>query len=399
MAPGYCDEYVDWKAGVNRRKTISSVAVTVVNQLAAIGWKQLINFEKRVSLGEQHASLARKVFVFQFLNTVGLTILLNSQFADPGLPVVGDGKWYYTVGADLIQVMILNVAVPPTVHVLKFVAQRVLQSLAKAQTQAVLNKRFEPPAWNLAASLGEVLFISWTTLTLSTGMPIMLWIGAFGLGLKYWVEKWAVLRAYAKPPMYSTDVFGSLPTHLYLMAVVHLMSACYLLKVSGGVTPESDEGSLNLKTPVKAVELVSGGTIVAEGVWRGGYGQAHVMLPLLLLICLVGAGVGMAVRAVVQQCSNTHKEVSVVPHVATETGEIGADEDDGDDGMAPEFEVAMSQGLIINSHDNYEIQDQVELSLLQEEVHTMFTSDETVRAKFGDGLVKSILLEVGRSVS
>jgi hypothetical protein len=46
----------------------------------------------------------------------------------------------------------------------------------------VLNKKFEPPAWNFAASLGEVLFISWTTLTLSTGMPIMLWIGAFGLG-------------------------------------------------------------------------------------------------------------------------------------------------------------------------------------------------------------------------
>lgn len=410
MAPGYCDEYVEWKAGVNRRKTISSLAVTVVNQLAAIGWKQLIKFEKRVSVGKQHASLAQKVFVFQFLNTVGLTILLHSQFADPGLPVVGDGKWYYTVGADLIQVMMLNVVVPPTVHVLKFVAQRVLQSLAKAHTQAVLNKKFEPPAWNLAASLGEVLFISWTTLTLSTGMPSMLWIGAFGLGLKYWVEKWAVLRAYAKPPMYSADVFGSLPTHLYLMAVVHLMSACYFLKVSGGVTPESHEGSLNLKSPVKAVELVSGGTTVAEGAWRGGYGQAHVLLPLLLLVCLVGVGVWMAMRTVVQQCSNTQmtkvveeetgaKEVSVVPHAVTEPRGNGADEHCGDDGIAPEFGVAMSQGLIINSHDNYEIQDRVELSLLQEELHTIFTSDATVRAKFGDELVKSILLEVGKSVS
>ena len=148
MADGYCDEYVVWKAGVNRRKTVSGLAITVVNQLAAIGWKQLINFEKRVSLGKQQVSLAQKVFVFQFLNTVGLTILLNSKFADPGLPVVGDGKWYYTVGADLIQVMMLNVVVPPTVHVIKFVAQRVLQSLAKAQTQAVLNKKFEPPSWN-----------------------------------------------------------------------------------------------------------------------------------------------------------------------------------------------------------------------------------------------------------
>jgi len=227
MSKGYCDEYVEWKAGVSRRKSISSLAVTVVNQLAAVGWKQLIKFEKRVSLGKHYASLAQKVFVFQFLNTVGLTVLLNSQFVHAGLPVVGDGKWYYTVGADLIQVMMMNVVVPPTVsgnsifvykrsfyrdrlgtnigrlnkkgtfsqvHVVKFVVQRALQSLAKARTQVVLNKKFEPPAWDFAASLGEVLFISWTTLTLSTGMPIMLWIGAFGLGLKYWVDKWAVLR-------------------------------------------------------------------------------------------------------------------------------------------------------------------------------------------------------------
>jgi len=115
MSKGYCDEYVEWKAGVSRRKSISSLAVTVVNQLAAVGWKQLIKFEKRVSLGKHYASLAQKVFVFQFLNTVGLTVLLNSQFVHAGLPVVGDGKWYYTVGADLIQVMMMNVVVPPTV--------------------------------------------------------------------------------------------------------------------------------------------------------------------------------------------------------------------------------------------------------------------------------------------
>jgi hypothetical protein len=40
-------------------------------------------------------------------------------------------------------------------------------------------------------------------------------------------------RAYAKPPMYGTDVFDNLPTHLYLMAALHLISACYFLKVSG----------------------------------------------------------------------------------------------------------------------------------------------------------------------
>jgi len=77
--------------------------------------KRRVFLQKRVSLGKHYASLAQKVFLFQFLNTVGLTVLLNSQFFHAGLPVVGDGKWYYTVGADLIQVMMMNVVVPPTV--------------------------------------------------------------------------------------------------------------------------------------------------------------------------------------------------------------------------------------------------------------------------------------------
>eukprot|EP01046_Picozoa_sp_COSAG06_P093092 COSAG06_NODE_39288_length_414_cov_1.009524_1_plen_58_part_01 len=57
--------------------------------------------------------------------------------------------------------------------------------------------------------------------------------------------------------------------------------------------------------------------------------------------------------------------------------------------------MALSQGLIINSHDNYEIQEQVELSVLQEELHAIFASDETLTTKFGVETVKSILAEVG----
>ena len=175
---------------------------------------------------------------------------------------------------------------------------------------------------------------------------------------------------------------------------------------AGGVTPESLKGSLNLISPVKAVPLVAGGVTSAEGAWQGGYGQAHVLLPLLLLVCLVAAGVGQTVRAFAKQRSSSHKtkvieedvgtEVSVVPPAAAAAAI--ADENGGG-GTAPEFAVALSQGLIINSHDNYEIQGQVELSVLQEELHAMFASDETLATKFGAETVKSILAEVGDRAS
>jgi hypothetical protein len=178
-----------------------------------------------------------------------------------------------------------------------------------------------------------------------------------------------------------------------------------LLKVSGGVTPESLEGTLNLTSPVKAVELVAGGAISAEGAWQGGYDQAHVLLPLLLLTCLVIIGVVQVVHACVTTRFSSHKtkvneepgtEVSVVPPVA-DTADIA--EDDGGGGAAPEFEVAVRQGLIINSHDNYEIREQVELVALQEQVHAMFASDEILAGKFGAETVKSILADVGDRVS
>ena len=71
----------------------------------------------------------------------------------------------------------------------------------------------------------------------------------------------------------------------------------------------------------------------------------------------------------------------------------------GGGGAAPEFAEAVRQGLIINSHDNYEIREQVELAALQEQVHAMFASDETLASKFGTETVKSILAEVGDRVS
>jgi Na+-transporting methylmalonyl-CoA/oxaloacetate decarboxylase gamma subunit len=174
---------------------------------------------------------------------------------------------------------------------------------------------------------------------------------------------------------------------------------------AGGVTPESLKGSLNLISPVKAVPLVAGGVTSAEGAWQGGYGQAHVLLPLLLLVCLVAAGVGQTVRAFAKQRSSSHKTkvieedagtvVSVVPPAAA----AAIADENGGGGTAPEFAVALSQGLIINSHDNYEIQGQVELSVLQEELHAMFASDETLTTKFGAETVKSILAEVGDRAS
>ena len=88
----------------------------------------------------------------------------------------------------------------------------------------------------------------------------------------------------------------------------------------------------------------------------------------------------------------------------TERGDLSSSskataDKEGGGGAVPEFAVALSEGLIINSHDNYEIQEQVELSVLQEEIHAMCANNEALATRFGHETVKSILAEVGDQAS
>ena len=168
-----------------------------------------------------------------------------------------------------------------------------------------------------------------------------------------------------------------------------------LTRVFSSQTP--DQTSLNLRSPVKAVPLTPNGVTSAEGAWQGGWDQAHVLPPLLMLVCLIVIGVGQQVRSYAKQRSNSRK-TKVSPDASEIAGLKGAS-----DGAArsfdtvPEFAEALAQGLMVNLHDTYEIQEQVVLSHVQEELRTVFDDDGTLTTIFGSETVQAILAEVGDS--
>ena len=100
--------------------------------------------------------------------------------------------------------MVLQFITAPAIHVVKFALLELMRRLLwKAQpTQNSLNQLFEDNVIIISSSYAEVLVGVYVTLVYASAMPLLLWVAAFGFALKFWGDKWAVLRVYKKPPLY-----------------------------------------------------------------------------------------------------------------------------------------------------------------------------------------------------
>jgi hypothetical protein len=256
----YCDGdkgWNEWSSRVSLWSTFNSVLTTLLNQILKAGLEGASELEKAHTRAQEQSSLAIKVAMAQFTNTVILSMIstmyikggfvtFSNVYPADGLTPWANSRWYYQVGTAFMTTMAINQCLPPAIHAGKYWVFRFLQRLKLdkgslrfgARTQNRLNRIYEFNQWKLASSYGEVLFVLSSTLLLCTALPMLLWISTFGMGLKYWGDKTAVLRCYQKPPLYSSDLFDGLDTKLYIILAAHLVSATYFLSVAGGYTPD-----------------------------------------------------------------------------------------------------------------------------------------------------------------
>ena len=245
-----------WDATVNRWSLFNSILTTTINQILKAGLEGVVELEKAHTRAQEQSSLALKVALAQFANTVLLSMVstmyiqgflfTTTVYPSDGLTPWANARWYYQVGTSFMMTMTINQCLPLAIHAGKYWAFRSLHKLKfdkgslsfGARTQNRLNQIYGFNDWKLASSYGEVLFVTTSTLLLCTALPMLLWIATFGMGLKYWGDKTAVLRCYVKPPLYSSALFDGLDTKLYLILAMHLVSATYFLSVAGGYTPD-----------------------------------------------------------------------------------------------------------------------------------------------------------------
>ena len=67
-------------------------------------------------------------------------------------------------------------------------------------------QRLEPAEFILSERAPVVLNSVFITLMFCSGMPLLLPIACVTMALTYWVDKYAILRVYAKPPTMGSDL-------------------------------------------------------------------------------------------------------------------------------------------------------------------------------------------------
>ena len=205
---------------------VATLIVVIVNQAIKFVIEQIVGLEKRDTTGGEQGSLAFKIFVAQFTNTAVLLIALRADTSllafIPGQKYgQANAEWYAKVLTPLVTTMTIQYIAPPASHFGKYFAFGVLRKILSktAWTQNQLNIMHEDKELKVASSYGEVLVGMSVPLLYNSSLPILNWIAGFGFLLKYWADKWAVLRAYKKPPLYGefTHIASLYPRTRFLL--------------------------------------------------------------------------------------------------------------------------------------------------------------------------------------
>jgi hypothetical protein len=177
----------------------------------------LANVEKKHSSNERDASLAKNVFIAQFMNTALINLLINADllYYFPILAPLGpegyniltgtvrdfDSTWYMNVGAQLI-LTVLTASISPNVAELAkwpiaLIKQRLLTN--RALTQAQMNTLYEGPEVVLSERYGALLSMLFVVMMYSAGMPLINFFAVVYFSLAYWCDKATLLMISKKP--------------------------------------------------------------------------------------------------------------------------------------------------------------------------------------------------------
>lgn len=135
----------------------------------------------------------------------------------------------------MTKTMTVQFFVPWALHVAFFLVFKVKAWWGdrSAVTQNKLNQSREPNNWDLAAGYGEVLMAMSVTLLYGPGVPLLYWGASLGFAIRYWVDKWACLRVYRRPPLYGPEISVSFDKILSAVAVLHCAASTYFISVAG----------------------------------------------------------------------------------------------------------------------------------------------------------------------
>jgi hypothetical protein len=194
--------------------SLISIIIPIVGSLLILILKWSSKFEKTKTLTEELVSSMWKMFIFQFINT-GLVIVLVNLYIKPvkewwrNFPMFTGNyddlnpSWYSDVGVTIVFTMFINVIVPHISALLEMLFVYIFRCCDSGCTNLrktkKTNKRdffelYMGPQFAIDIRYSEILTTIFITLVYSSGMPILYFSLLLYLILTYWIDKY--LRNY-----------------------------------------------------------------------------------------------------------------------------------------------------------------------------------------------------------
>jgi hypothetical protein len=277
----------------------AALSIIIINNILTVFMRVLTAVEGHHSFDDLNASLALRLFFAQFINTGVLMVIINAS-ANELFPIkFATGKyddftagWYETVGTSLMTTMLLNIITPhifPALMVVRYSLKVRDPRLAdRAPSQRDLNETFIGPYKDYAAryaSLWNNLFVCFV---FSTGMPLMIPIGAASFLLAYWIDKWLFIRFNRRPPQFSNSLQRTMSSLLPVAIVCHLAIGTWMISNISMFDTVLDP--LQIGRYVNTANALFDRYVDADFV-RQGAGRVTQMqaIPLLVLLALMVA--------------------------------------------------------------------------------------------------------------
>lgn len=228
-----------------------AVCITVmINYFLLIGLKVLTKKEAHECFDNIQASLLRKMFLSTYFNVSMIPLIAYGYIA--GLPSIlvriaifqgpfddFSHAWYGNVGAYFITTFLVQAATPPAYNLFDFCISKPYARWSsypavkrkdghKIVKQDELNKLEVGPVFDATENIAQMLLLIFLAMTYAPGEPIFMPLMCLTAWLYLCVDKYLLLRYYAKPPMVSDGLIRMALSILTYATIFRLAFACWM---------------------------------------------------------------------------------------------------------------------------------------------------------------------------
>lgn len=248
-----CSAWAQNYAAAQSLAVLAALSASMVNIALSYLIEWLVQFERHSSVSKQSFALVWKSTLAQIFNTglillvVGMRTESTSGFAR-FLQTFGvlDGdvsdftwQWYSEQGVVLTLTMTFEIFTPHLVPLFQWlyslfqrscvITDNSIRNFGVAETQAQVNKLYVGEEFNLAVRFPQMLSVLFVAFMYSPGLPLMMPIAFGSFFLTYLFDRLMLLRFYAKPPAYDSELATFALNLMPWALLTHILMAIFML--------------------------------------------------------------------------------------------------------------------------------------------------------------------------